>query len=236
MSLLELNRVSRRLGSRMRERVLLREVSLQLDAGELVAVWGLRRSGRSTLLRVAAGIEPPDLGTVRFAGQDLARVAGDLLGSKIAYCQHAGADPEARGVLDELVAAQLARGVPRADAHAQAWSCLERVSAEDCTRYAMRELDSAECVRVSLARALLSQPALLVIDEPIKGIDLLERDSILTLLRSLADEGIALLMSTGDAAALTIADRALALSDGDLRGTLIPELASVVPLRRHASA
>jgi ABC-type multidrug transport system ATPase subunit len=220
----------------MRERVLLREVSFELDSGELVAVWGVRRSGRTTLLRVAAGIEPPDAGTVRFAGRELARAGGDLLGRQIAFCPHGCGPSESSSVLDELVGAQLARGIPHASAHGRAWATLERVGAQDCAQYSTRELDSAECVRVSLARGLLSDPSLLVIDEPINGIDLLERDSILALLRSLADDGTALLMSTGDAAALAVADRALSLSEGELRGTLNPELACVVPLPRRASA
>jgi ABC-type cobalamin/Fe3+-siderophores transport system ATPase subunit len=220
----------------MHERMLLRDVSLQLDAGELVAVWGLRRSGRSTLLRIAAGVEPPDTGVVRFAGRDLGRAGGDLLGSGIAYCQHAAAGPEAHGVLDEMIAAQLARGVTQASARMRAWAALARAGADECADYEMHELDCAEQVRVTLARGLLSRPSLIVIDEPIDGVDLLARDEILALLRSLADEGIAVLMSTGDAAAFTVADRALSLSDGELRGAVSPELAPVVPLRRRASA
>jgi ABC-type ATPase involved in cell division len=139
-------------------------------------------------------------------------------------------------VLDELIAAALARGVGATHARRQAWSVLERVGAEECACYHARELDAAEEVRVAIARGLLSQPLLLVVDEPIKGVDLLARDDILALIGSLAKEGTAILMSTGDAAALTIADRALALSDGELRGALAPELAPVVALRLRASA
>jgi ABC-type sugar transport system ATPase subunit len=75
-----------------------------------------------------------------------------------------------------------------------------------------------------------------VIDEPTSSVELLERDPILSLLRSLADEGIAVLMSTGDATALSGSDRALSLSEGELRGETSPELAPVVALRRLASA
>jgi putative ABC transport system ATP-binding protein len=220
----------------MHDRMLLREVSLQLDTGELVAIWGRRRSGRSTLLRIAAGVEPPDTGTVRFAGHDLARAAGDLLGSGIAYCRRTTAGAEAEGMLGEMVAAQLARGVTQVNARTRAWAALERTGAEEYAEYEAHELDSAELVRVTLARALLSRPSLIVIDEPIDGVDLLIRDEILVLLRSLADDGIAVLMSTGDAAAFAVADRALSLSDGELRGAISPELAPVVPLRKLASA
>jgi energy-coupling factor transporter ATP-binding protein EcfA2 len=234
MTLLELDRVSLRYRHGPHERVVLDDVSLQVERGELVAIWGLRRSGRSTLLRVAAGIEPPDSGVVRFAGRDLAASAGGELGGGIGYCRLAERGSEAREVLDELTVGQLARGVPQAKARELACAALERVGASDCTARGVHELDGAEAVRVALARALALEPSLLVIDEPTKGVDLLERDKILVLLRSLADVGIAVLMSSGEATALAGADRALSLSAGRLRGSQGPELAEVLPLRREA--
>jgi energy-coupling factor transporter ATP-binding protein EcfA2 len=237
MTLLALEHVSRRHGRGASERAVLREVSLRLDGGELVAVWGLRRSGRSTLLRVAAGIEPPDAGVVRFAGRPLSPHGGEALGSGVGYCRPTLHGAEEPTVLAELVAGQLARGVAPPQARAETWSALERTGAEQCAARGPHELDSAEAVRVGLARALTSRPALLVVDEPTKGVDLLDRDGILALLRALADEGTAVLMSASESTDLAGADRALALSGGQLRGSLDPEeLAPVVPLPRRASA
>ncbi len=236
MTLLALEHVGRRYRQGTHERVVLRDVSLTLDAGELVAVWGIRSSGRSTLLRLAAGIEPPDTGVVRFAGRDLAGSGGGALGDGIGYCPSALGDAEGRGVLAELMVAQLARGIPQRPARSRAFAALERVDAEQCGSRVLRELDSAETVRVVVARALVLGPSLLVLDEPTAGVDLLARDGILSLLRSLADEGIAVLISTGESTGLSGADRALSLAEGELRGSFAPELAPVVPLRRRASA
>jgi ABC-type multidrug transport system ATPase subunit len=237
MTLLALERVSRRRGRSPHERVVLREVSLQVDGGELVAVWGARRSGRSTLLRVAAGIEPPDTGIVRFQGRDLAGSGGSALGGGIGYCRRALGDAEGRCVLDELMLAALARGIPQPVARAGALRALARVGAEQCASREPRELDTAETVRVMLARALALGPSLLVLDEPTAGVEVLERDGILSLLRSLADEGIAVLIATGEATGLAGADRALSLTAGELRGSFAaPELAPVLELRRRASA
>ncbi len=216
------------------ERTILREVTLELDAGELVAIWGLRRCGRSTLLRIAAGIEPADCGRVRFAGRELAGAGSLALGGGIGYCARASLD--ASNVLEELLLGQLARGVRRPLARARAYTALARVGAADCASRALHELDGAEQLRVALARALALAPALLVIDDPVRGVDLLQRDSIMGLLRSLADEGIAVLIGTDEATALAGADRALSLSDGVLRGAGAPELAEILPLRRSASA
>jgi putative ABC transport system ATP-binding protein len=235
MSLLVLEEVTRRVRRGAHERTVLRDVSLRLDGGELLAVWGVRRSGRSTLLRVAAGIEPPDAGVVRFAGRPLRARSSDALGSGIGYCQRSRRGGETQEVLDELMLGQLAHGITRPAARARAQTALERTGAGQCAARRMRELDDAEALRVAIARALSLSPLLLVIDEPTKGVDLLERDAILGLLRSLADEGMGVLISAGEATALSGADRALSLADGELRGSVAPELAPVLPLRRQAS-
>jgi ABC-type cobalamin/Fe3+-siderophores transport system ATPase subunit len=235
MSLLALEGVGRRYGRGSNERVVLREVTLELDGGELVVVWGLRHSGRTTLLRVAAGIEPADSGEVRFGGRKL-NGGGNELGGGIGYCQRSFKGAEGRVVLEELMVGQLARGVLPGSARDHSRAALERCGVEHCATHRLEDLDGAEAMRVTIARALTLAPALLVIDEPTKGIDLIERDGILSLLRSLADEGIAILMSAGEATGLSGADRALSLADGELRGSLSPELASVVSLHRRASA
>lgn len=235
MSLLELDGVGRLHVHRGRQHVLLHNVSLELDAGELVVVWGPRRCGRSTLLRVAAGIEPPDAGAIRFAGHELTG-ADTALGRGIGYCQRGIRGTEARDVLEQLLVAQLARGVTQAQARSRVFAALERAGAAECASLGMHELDVAEAARVALARALVLKPALLLVDDPIRGIDVAERDSVLSLLRSLADEGMAVLAATDDATGLSGADRALSLSEGMLRGQHLPHLAPVVPLRRQAIA
>ena len=235
MTLLALEHVSRCRRHGAHEHILLSDVSLEVHGGELVAIWGMRRCGRSTLLRVAAGIEPPDAGVVCFRGRELSG-GPDALGSGIGYCRRGGRGDEARGVLDELVVAELARGVPGERARAHALQTLARVGATGSAVFAPHDLDAAESVRVALARALMSGPSLLLVDDPIRGVDLAQRDEILMLLRSLADEGIAVLMATDDATGLSGADRALSLSGGVLRGEHAPKLAPVVPLRRAAGA
>jgi ABC-type lipoprotein export system ATPase subunit len=236
MSLLELEHVSKRYGRGARDDEVLRDVSLQVDAGELVAVWGRRRSGRTTLLRVAAGVEAPDGGTVRFAGRELALgPSGGLLGHGIGYCRRAHRREE-ECVLDLVMMSLLWRGVQPPIAKSRAYTALERVDGAQCATFNPNELDPAESMRVSIARVLVLLPKLIVIDEPTLGVDLLGRDDILTLLRSLADEGIALLTSVGETTGLSGADRALELDDGELHGTLAPKLARVHYLDRGRSA
>ena len=105
MSLLELEHVSKRYGSGAAGRVAVRDVSFEIEPGELVAVWGRRRSGRSTLLRVAAGIERPDSGSVCLEGRDIyGRGASGL--ETIAYCRTTFPPSEGQLIMDQLVLGQ----------------------------------------------------------------------------------------------------------------------------------
>ncbi len=234
MILLELEHVSKR--SRHGVRDALDDISLSIDQGELVTVWGERRSGRSTLLRVAAGIETPDAGVVKFTGRDLADRNNDELGEGISYCRTAFRASAGQHIVDLLAATQLARGMPRSAARSRAWEVLELVAAKECATRTTEELNSEEVVRIAIARALACKPRLLVIDEPTIGVELVARDGILSLLRSIADEGVAILTSTGEGTGFLGTDRVLALHKGKLRGEIAPEIASVSELERHRQA
>ncbi|HXP99275.1 MAG TPA: ATP-binding cassette domain-containing protein [Solirubrobacteraceae bacterium] len=234
MTLLELERVGKRY--RRGSRVALEDVSIEIHAGEMVVIWGERRSGRSTLLRIAAGIETPDTGTIRFEGADLTTRDRKKLGEGVAYCRREFPRQRGQTVLDQLIAGQFGRRVPRPVALARAWRALERVQARSCAELAASELRADEAVRVAIARALTLDPRLLVIDEPMLGVELLDRDDILRLLRSLADDGMAILSCTGEGTGFLGADRVLALDKGKLDGNLAPDLAPVTDLDRHRHA
>jgi putative ABC transport system ATP-binding protein len=236
MDLLELAGVSKRYGRGQLERVALRDVSLELSRGELVAIWGRRNSGRSTLLRVAAGLEAPDHGAVSLDGDDLNARGGEAVRERIRYVRKTYRASEGQLVIDRLITAQLTRGVRGTAARGRAHEALERAGAPHCATLKPSELDIAETVLVGIARSLVHQPELLVIDEPALGVDAFDRDRILSLLRGLADEGVAVLISVGETTCLSGADRALSLADGELHGELQPiELAPVVQLRAGIS-
>jgi putative ABC transport system ATP-binding protein len=234
MTILSLEHVTKRYRHGARQIEVLEDVSLQLHECELLAVWGPRGSGRSTLLRLAAGIETPDSGSVRFRGRELSEGAG-AIARGIAHCQATLRSIEGHAVAEELIAAQLARGVKLSEARTLALEALERVQARHCEERRPYELDRAEAVRVAIARALLQEPSLLLVDEPTTQVAPLERDRILELLHSLAREGIATLMTLDSGVGLFAADRALSLADGVLRGHAAPQLAPVVELPLRAS-
>jgi ABC-type multidrug transport system ATPase subunit len=194
-------------------------VSLSVDAGEMVVVWGERLSGRSTLLRIAAGVEAPDSGEVRFDGRSLPRRDRRRLRTKR---------------IDELIGIGLsALNLKRPLALRQAHAALLRVDGEGLAGREPRQLKSDELMRVVIARALLCGPRLLVVDEPTLGIDPLKRDSILELLSSLAADGVAVFASAGDGTGLLGADRVLMLENGKIEGEAEPRMASVQELDQH---
>ncbi len=235
MSLLSIKHVTKRLGRGRIERLVLKDVSLDIEAGELVAVWGLRRSGRTTLVRIAAGLERPDEGMVLFAGQELAQHRDKILGHEIGCAQMHLSLGEGGSVLDHVADGPLAEGISLSAARRRAQEALVEVGAEECAEFSPRELNAGEAVRVALARALIGGSRLLVVDEPTNGVDLMDRDPILRLLRGIANRGVAVLMTTGDGAALAGVDRSFTLDHGELLGGAAQPLASVSPLRRRSS-
>jgi ABC-type multidrug transport system ATPase subunit len=235
MSLLSIEHATKRYRRGRLERIAVRDVSLDLEQAELVGVYGPRRSGRSTLLRLAAGIEHPEEGGVRFEGRDLAHDRNRLLGRRIGYCQMSFAGARHGLVAEHVGAGLLAQRASPKQARRRGEELLYRVGAEQCAKLECDELDSGEAARVAIASALVTVPALLVIDEPTSGVDPLERDPLLALLRSIANEGTAVLMSAADSQGLAGVDRALAMDSGELRGEAQVAYARVLPLRRAES-
>jgi len=231
MILLELDGVSKRYRNGQRETIVLEEVSLQITAGELVMVWGARRSGRSTLLRIAAGIETPDTGTVRFEGGQLSE---GTLGTGVGYVAKTLRSAEEQGVVEQVAAVLLARGIAVGEANARARRALAQAGAERCAARKVSELGGGEALRVAIARSLALAPKLLVIDEPVATVEAAERDDVLELLRKLTAAGVGVLASTGEPDQLAGAQRALTLRDGELHGPAVAKMGAVVELRRQA--
>lgn len=232
MSLLTLEQVCKRYRRGRREVTALDGVSLTIAAGELVAVWGTPRSGRTTLLRIAAGLEQPDGGHVRFGGRALARGHDDGIPPGIGYMHVGLASVGGESILDHVAMPLLARGTAPEDARARALLQLERVGAAGCAQLQPRELEPTERVRVAIAQALVTGPRLLLVDDPTRHVDLLEREAVLSLVRSIADGDVAVLMTTGEAMGVSGVDRALTISGGVLRAEAAAELANVVALPR----
>jgi putative ABC transport system ATP-binding protein len=194
----------------------LRDVSLTLGAGEVVAVMGPSGSGKSTLLNLLAGLDDPDGGSVIVAGAPMshqaanaqARVRGELIG----VLTQASGLVEHLSVFDNLRLAASFRA--RAVTDAELGELLEKVGLADRARARPSTLSGGETARASLAVALAGGPRLLLADEPTAEVSTSEEAVLLQLIRDLLPaDGAALLVSHSPRVAGT-ADRVLHLVDG----------------------
>jgi ABC-type lipoprotein export system ATPase subunit len=225
VTLLSFDRVSKRypdLG--VREHVVLDAVSFELESGASAGVWGPRRSGKSTLLRIAAGIERPDAGVVRYRGRDVAslsdRERARLVRTEIGLAPSTWRETRNARVVEHVALPLLSGGASMREACVHARATLERVGVTSRADAPIFELSAGERTRVAIARALVRDPALLLVDEPALTPSPSERDELYALLRSLGGErGLTLVIASEDVAAIRIADHAMTISDGQLRSS-----------------
>lgn len=202
------------------EKRTLTDVSLSLAAGDFVGVWGGPRAGKSTLLRLTAGLEPPDGGSVHFDGRDLNALSrvkrSDLRRGAIGLVRGEGPQSAEFSVIDFVTLPLLAR-YPRRAARGRAMDLLRRIGIVECHDAKWRHLSDSERALVSLAHGLVRTPRLLLADDPTLGLDALQQAEVVSLLRSAVTEtGVAVLMTVSAMSALAGTDEAFALSDGRL--------------------
>lgn len=193
---------------------MLRDVSLDVHAGELIAVWGQRGAGKTTLAAIAAGLEKPDRGEVSFDGSDLSK---SRLPAGIGWLQRMGPHSgDFRTVLDYVALPLLgACSLRRARRHAS--TMLRRFGVADCAEARWEHLTDGERTLVALAHALVREPRLLVADDPTANLSLLQREEIMRLLRrATVEEGLGILIMVPDMPDVAHADRVASLSDGGL--------------------
>lgn len=212
----------------------LKDVSLVLEAGEFAAVVADRGAGKSTLLEIAAGLLEPDSGRVLLDGHDLT-IASAL--NRIAIATRQAPDVHGVAVRDWVAMAVLDQLGLR-DARRRAHDVLQRVGLQQVGSASWSELSDGERTLATIAHAVIRTPRLLLIDDLIAGLDLLERDVISRLLRSLVDDvGLAILMTVSQSSESVGARPILSLAGGTLVGGRRPRSEGAVvefPKRRGA--
>ncbi|HTU80025.1 MAG TPA: ATP-binding cassette domain-containing protein [Solirubrobacteraceae bacterium] len=234
--------VSKRYRDGAREIHVLDCVSLELDTGASVGVYGTRRSGKSTLLRLAAGIVLPDDGAIHFEGKDIVKMSGRergrLLREQIAFMSAADwrASP-GESVADHVATSLGSEGLTIREARRRAMRVLDALEVGAAAEEPTTSLSLTERARVMLARAIAREPRLLVLDEPALLPNLRGRDRFYALLRSTAhSRNIALLMASEEMPALQGLGVLMSITDGELvsperRGTVVQ-----MPGRRRLGA
>ena len=241
--LLSFLNVSKRYPDGVHEILVLDRVSLEIEAGVTVGVYGTRRSGKSTLLRLAAGIALPDSGSIRFDGRNIAQMTsgerGRLLRSEIAFMSAADwrASP-GETVVDHVATSLGSEGLTMREARRRAMHVLDQVEVGAAgAQEPTTSLSLTERVRVMLARALAREPRLLILDEPALFPSLRDRDSFYAMLRATARErSMALLVASEEMSALQGFGVLSSIADGELVSTEAQGTVVALPGRRRAIA
>ena len=201
----------------------LADMSMDVAAGEVVAIMGPSGSGKSTLLNLIAGLDRPSAGTVTVAGRRIDTLGESALARFRA--RHVGIIFQFFNLLDDLTVednvllpAQLA-GASRRKAQARAGELLARMGIEEHRNAYPARMSGGQRQRVAIARALVNSPAVLLADEPTGALDSATGQEIGALLRELNEGGQTLVLVTHDPElAERFAARTVRIVDGQLAG------------------
>jgi polar amino acid transport system ATP-binding protein len=223
MTLLKVAGLAKRFGATD----VLRGVDLDVAQGERIAILGASGSGKSTLLRCLNFMEMPDAGTVTLDGQAIGRRESELvkLRQRIGMVfQQFNLFPHMTAIGNVMEGLRTVRRFAKAEARARAEKELARVGLADKAETYPAHLSGGQKQRVAIARALAMDPELLLFDEPTSALDPELVGEVLTVIRSLAEEGRTMLLVTHELGfAYHVATRVIFLADGTIHEQGTPD-------------
>ncbi len=198
----------------------LKSVDLEIGRGEIVAIMGPSGSGKSTLLNLVGGLDRPTHGTVTVEGAELGAMTDDELA---AYRQRSvGFIFQSFNLVPALTARQnvelplIFAGTPKHERRARAADTLERMGLGHRLNHLPTQLSGGEQQRVAISRAVVTDPAIVLGDEPTGNLDSATGGEILTLIGQMNAEGRTFFITTHDRDVAAIADRIVHIKDGSI--------------------
>ncbi len=198
-------------------------VSLTVPKGQFLSVMGSSGSGKSTMLNLLGALDVPTSGTIRIDGKevsqmpddDLSRFRRDRLGFIFQFFNLL----PTMTAMENVLLPSLLSGRPRAAEEAKAVALLEQVGLKGRSHHRPDELSGGEMQRVAVARALLSEPSVLLADEPTGNLDSKTGAEVLRLIREATrSRNLTVVMVTHDLKAAEVGDRLVRLADGNIIG------------------
>jgi len=218
--MLELKRTTKRFVGGEVVTTALNDVSLQIDAGEYVAVVGPSGCGKSTLLSILGLLDSPDEGEYWFDGQNVSgRSEGELSGlrrGRIGFIFQSFNLIEELSVTENVELALEYAGIPTAERRERVAHMLDKLGVAHRARHRPSQLSGGQQQRVAIARALVNRPALLLADEPTGNLDSAHGDEVMSLLEKINAEGTTIVMVTHSPSHAARASRVIGLVDGAL--------------------
>jgi putative ABC transport system ATP-binding protein len=197
----------------------LRDVSIGLEPGAFAAVVGPSGSGKSTLLHLLGALDQPDSGHIRIAGIDLTATPSDQLADfrlrRIGFVFQAFNLLPVLNVEENLEFVSALQGVSRTTRRKRARELLETVGMADLCDKRPNELSGGQQQRVAVLRAIMTEPAVVLADEPTANLDSANASILLDMMEQMnRDKGITFLFSTHDPQVMERARRLIRLRDG----------------------
>jgi len=206
-------------GGRVR---VLNGVSLEVQPGEVVALWGASGSGKSTLLHLLGGLDVPDSGEISVCGFDPRKEEHRLELRR----KHLGFVFQLHNLIPDLTVEEnlrvpaLAAGTPAAATKARVGELAESVGIGHRLEHRIQDISGGERQRTAICRALMNSPQLLLADEPTGSLDEVTADTVFGLLRNLAKEqGVTVVLATHERRFAEQCDRLLRVRQGRIEPT-----------------
>jgi putative ABC transport system ATP-binding protein len=196
----------------------LQDVSLEVGQGEFVAIVGPSGSGKSTMMHIVGCLDRPTAGSYRLAGSPVADLGDDALARlrsrTIGFVFQSYNLLPRTSALDNVATPLLYQGVGRRERVARATAALERLGLGDRLQHEPSQLSGGQQQRVAVARAIVTDPALILADEPTGNLDSAAGQDVLGLLRDLHASGRTIVLITHDHEVAASAGRQVHLRDG----------------------
>jgi putative ABC transport system ATP-binding protein len=200
------------------ETLALNDVSLEIGAGEFVAIMGPSGCGKSTLLNVLGLLDSPTSGAYEFFGEDVARYAEKEL-TRLRR-GHLGFVFQSFNLIDDLTVAEnvevalIYRREAGGERKRRVAEALDRVGIAHRGGHRPQQLSGGQQQRVAIARAMVSRPKLILADEPTGNLDTANGEAVMALLTEAAESGVTVVMVTHSLAHAALAQRSIKLLDG----------------------
>lgn len=198
----------------------LKGITLDINAGEMVAIVGASGSGKSTLMNIIGCLDKPTSGTYRVAGVDVATLDSDALAQL--RREHFGFIFQRYHLLSHLTAVQnvempaVYAGMERKARLTRAAELLKRLGLEERVEYAPSQLSGGQQQRVSIARALMNGGQVILADEPTGALDSRSGEEVMAILHQLKEQGHTIIIVTHDPQVAAQAERVIEIHDGEI--------------------